>query len=83
MSGKIFIWLLATILLTTAPLAQAQQPGKVPRIGYLSASSLSNQATRIEAFRRGLRELGYMEGKNASVENLVGNIESDLIYHRE
>ena len=68
MNRTIFIWLLATILLTTAPLAQAQQPGKVPRIGYLSASSLSSQAARIEAFRQGLRELGYVEGKNIVIE---------------
>jgi hypothetical protein len=35
MSGKIFVWLLATVLLATAPPAEAQQPKKVPRIAYL------------------------------------------------
>jgi len=49
--------------------ATAQQPKKVPRIGYLSAgASLSAISARTEAFRRGLRELGYMEGKNIVIE---------------
>src|SRR5437867_4095832 len=46
---------------------QAQQQVKIPRIGYLSGTSLSN-AARTEAFRQGLRELGYVEGKNISIE---------------
>ncbi len=50
--------------LALAPLAaEAQQPTNVPRIGYLSGPSLSTLAARIEAFRQGLRELGYVEGK--------------------
>jgi len=48
--------------------AEAQQPTKVPRIGYLTASSLSAQSARIEAFRQGLRELAYVEGKNIVIE---------------
>jgi len=48
--------------------AQAQQPGKVPRIGFLVASNSSANSDRIAAFRDGLRELGYMEGKNIIVE---------------
>jgi putative ABC transport system substrate-binding protein len=56
------------ILLTTAPFSEAQQPTKVPRIGYLSGSSLSALASRIEAFKQGLRELGYVEGKNIVIE---------------
>ena len=50
------------------PLAQAQQPTKVPRIGYLAVNSLSDNAARIDAFRQGLRELGYVEGKNIIIE---------------
>ncbi len=46
----------------------AQQPTKIPRIGYLDAASLSVNAARIEAFRQGLRELGYVEGKNIVIE---------------
>ena len=64
MSGRIFVWLLATVLLTTAPRAHAQQPTKVPSIGYLTGESLSSNAARQEAFRQGLRELNYVEGKN-------------------
>ena len=48
--------------------AEAQQPTKVPRIGYLAGASLSANAARIEAFRQGLRELGYVEGKNIVIE---------------
>jgi putative ABC transport system substrate-binding protein len=49
--------------------AQAQQPTKVPRIGHLSAGgSLSPNRPRIEAFLQGLRELGYVEGKNIVIE---------------
>ena len=49
-------------------LSDAQQPTKVPRIGYLGGASPSAQSARIEAFRQGLRELGYVEGKNISIE---------------
>jgi putative ABC transport system substrate-binding protein len=47
--------------------AQAQ-PAKIPRIGYLSAASASFQSFRVEAFGQGLRELGYVEGKNIVIE---------------
>ena len=65
---KIFVSLLATVLLTAALPAEAQQPTKVPRIGYLSGNSASSESARIEAFRQGLRELGYVEGKNIVIE---------------
>ena len=48
--------------------AQAQQPTKVPRIGYLIGTSPTANAARIEAFRQGLRELGYVEGKTIIIE---------------
>jgi len=48
--------------------AQAQQPENIPRIGYLEAVSPSISAVRTEAFRQGLRELGYVEGKNIVTE---------------
>jgi putative ABC transport system substrate-binding protein len=47
---------------------EAQQPTKIPRIGYLAGSSLSALSARIEALRQGLRELGYVEGKNIVIE---------------
>ena len=48
--------------------AQAQQPTKLPRVGLLVGGSASSDVIRIEAFRDGLRELGYVEGKNIEVE---------------
>ena len=49
--------------------AKAQQPTKVLRIGFLSAVSPSTISARTEAFRQGLRELGYIEGKNIAIES--------------
>jgi putative ABC transport system substrate-binding protein len=56
-------------LLLAAPLAaEAQQPGKVYRIGVVFTSSLSTSAHLVEAFRQGLRELSWVEGKNIELE---------------
>jgi putative ABC transport system substrate-binding protein len=60
--------LIAIVVLAFGLIAEAQQAEKVPRIGYLSGSPPSSIAERIEAFRQGLRELGYMEGKNIVIE---------------
>jgi putative ABC transport system substrate-binding protein len=68
MNVRIVFWLLTTVLLITAPPAQAQQLTKVPRIGFLFGSSPSAQLARVEAFRRGLREAGYIEGQNIIIE---------------
>ena len=61
---------LAVLLaILAAPLVgEAQQTGKVPRIGFLAAVSHSANSARFEAFRQGLRELGYVEGKDVSIE---------------
>jgi putative tryptophan/tyrosine transport system substrate-binding protein len=59
---------LLTVLLLTVYPAEAQQPPKVARIGYLGLSVPSANVARIEAFRQGLRELGYFEGKNIVIE---------------
>ena len=48
--------------------ARAQQPKKVPRIGYLSARDPARESTRAEAIRLALRELGYIEGQNIATE---------------
>jgi ABC-type uncharacterized transport system substrate-binding protein len=48
--------------------AQAQQPKKVPRIGYLSSGEPASESTRSEPFRLALRELGYIEGQNIAIE---------------
>jgi putative ABC transport system substrate-binding protein len=69
MIRKIVVCLLLAVLLLTGSFAQAQQPKRVARIGYLSGTTLSANAARIEAFRQGLRELGYVEGKNIIIEH--------------
>jgi hypothetical protein len=48
--------------------AQAQQPQKVSRVGYLSAADPAFEAARSEAIRLALRELGYIEGQNIAIE---------------
>jgi putative ABC transport system substrate-binding protein len=69
MTKKILVWILLTFFVANVSVAQAQQPTKVPRIGYLrGASPSSGNLARTEAFRRGLRELGYVEGKNIVLE---------------
>src|SRR5437870_13859651 len=60
--------LVVALSLDLAYFAQAQQPTKIARIGYLTGDTPGGQAARIEAFRQGLRELGYFEGKNIVVE---------------
>ena len=67
--GKIIISLVAAAaVLSAMTLAEAQQPKKVPRIGFLSVGTASAMSTRVEAFRRGLREQGYIEGQDIVVE---------------
>jgi putative ABC transport system substrate-binding protein len=65
---RTFVSLLTSGLLAAPLAAGAQQPGKGTPIGYLSGPSLSANAARIEAFRRGLRDLSYVEGENIVIE---------------
>ena len=67
MKRKITVVALCAVLLALCSSAQAQQPTKVPQIGYLGSSSGAESA-RAEAFRQGLRELGYIVGKNIVIE---------------
>jgi len=55
-------------MMVVGAVVQAQQPSKIPRIGFLTVSSASALAARIDAFRQGLRELGKLEGKNIFIE---------------
>ena len=66
MKAKILAYALPLIL-ATIQLAEAQQTGKIPRIGLLYASAVGNSA-RTDAFRQGLREFGFVEGKNIVIE---------------
>ncbi len=68
MTRKITRRTFCSMLLALPFPARAQQPTKIPRIGYLAGASLSAIPARIEAFRQGLRELGYVEGKNIVIE---------------
>jgi putative tryptophan/tyrosine transport system substrate-binding protein len=68
MNRKIIICLLTTALLSTVPFVDAQQTKKVPKIGFLNAAFPSTSPARYEAFRQGLRDLGYVEGKNIVIE---------------
>jgi ABC-type uncharacterized transport system substrate-binding protein len=61
-------WLLAVWFFAFLSLAEAQQPAKIPRIGFLASGSPSAYASRTEAFRQGLRQLGYVEGKTIAIE---------------
>jgi putative ABC transport system substrate-binding protein len=65
---KFFCLFLVSLLMGAGGLAGAQQPKKVPRIGFLSGSPPSSIKARTEAFRQGLRDLGYVEGKNIVIE---------------
>ncbi|HWO90977.1 MAG TPA: ABC transporter substrate-binding protein [Methylomirabilota bacterium] len=64
---RVFLGTLASGLLA-APLVEAQQTGKVYRIGMLETTSPALNAANLDAFRRGLRELGYVEGQNFTIE---------------
>jgi len=68
MNRKIFCLPLCALLLALSFPVEAQQPTKIPRIGFLGGGSASANAGRIEAFRQGLRELSYLEGKNLVIE---------------
>jgi len=64
----LFLTLLSIVFPIDSQPLWAQQRAKIPRIGYLTASSHSAQSAPIEAFRQGLRDLGYVEGENILLE---------------
>jgi putative ABC transport system substrate-binding protein len=68
MSHKIVVLALCAMPLALCSSVAAQQPAKVPRIGYLTQASLSGVSARTDALRQGLRDLGYVEGKNIAIE---------------
>jgi len=78
---------LALLMLASVFPAEAQQPKKVSRIGVLSGGTASSNASRIEAFRQGLRDLGYVEGQNVTIEyrytegqdNRIPNLAAELV----
>src|SRR5215470_19944301 len=84
-----FYFFLIIAFLGGVAIAEAQQPKKVPRIGYLVSVSRSStrEVGQVEAFRQGLRELGYVEGQNIAieyryaegVEERLPNLAADLV----
>ena len=60
-------------------MAEAQQPKKIPRIGYLTSLDAATESTRAEAFRLALRELGYIDGQNIAIEYRYGEGKLDRL----
>jgi ABC-type uncharacterized transport system substrate-binding protein len=65
---RLFSFALSAMLSALSFPVEAQQPGKVPRIGFLGNSTATLEANLIAPFREGLRDLGYVEGKNIVIE---------------
>ena len=65
---RMFLWLSVVAALGGTAISDAQQLKKVARIGFLASSSSERVKSRLAAFQQGLRELGYVEGKNVIVE---------------
>jgi putative ABC transport system substrate-binding protein len=68
MRRNVFGLALSVTLFAFCATAEAQAPTKIPRVGFLTGAPLSSQVARNEAFRQGLRELGYVDGKNIVIE---------------
>jgi len=79
MNRKAVICLLTAALLFTVPFVEAQKPAKIPRIGYLEGGSPATSLSVLEAFRQGLRELGYVEGQNIVIEDRWGEGRNDRL----
>jgi putative ABC transport system substrate-binding protein len=68
MTKKIILLALCSLFLAPCSAVEAQQPKKVPRIGYLSSGNPTSESTRSEGIRLALRERGYIEGQNIAIE---------------
>jgi putative tryptophan/tyrosine transport system substrate-binding protein len=67
-SKSVFRIELCALLFALSFSAEAQQPGKIPRLGFLIATSPATEKSRLDSFLQGMRELGYLEGKNLVIE---------------
>jgi putative ABC transport system substrate-binding protein len=70
---------LATFLLTTVSIAGAQQTGKVARIGFLDGSTASGMAGLLDALRQELNKLGWIDGKNITIEYRFGDQKNERL----
>ena len=68
MIKSVLLWLLGAVLLTIGSVAEAQQPGKLLRIGFLDLSTAAGIEVLLHAFRQELLKLGWIEGKNVTIE---------------
>ena len=71
--------LVTVVLLAVGVMAEAQQPKKVPRMGYLSEVDRATDSARTEAIRLALRELGYIEGQNIAIEYRYADGKNDRL----
>jgi putative ABC transport system substrate-binding protein len=79
MNKKIISLALGAMLFSLGLLAEAQQRGKIPRIGYMSQQSQAAESTRLEGFHAGLRDLGYVEEKNIAIEYRFADDKGDRL----
>jgi putative ABC transport system substrate-binding protein len=75
--------LLIVFLISCLNLAEAQQPKKIPRIGYITLASASSNLPRREAFLEGLRGVGYVEGQNIKIDYRYADNRSDRVPHSQ
>jgi hypothetical protein len=82
MIRKIFVWILTSMQLVIIPLADAQQTQRITRIGFLqrrAAPTPANPDPLAEAFLQGLREIGYVDGKNIKLEHRYADGQTDRL----
>jgi putative ABC transport system substrate-binding protein len=80
MRKRIIGFVLGAIFFALCSPAETQQPGKIPRIGYVSGTgNTDNPGPNIESFRQGLRDRGYVEGKNILVEYRYAEGKNELL----
>jgi putative tryptophan/tyrosine transport system substrate-binding protein len=79
MKKRFTLWLLATLFLANVSLADAQQPGKIFRIGLLDPSDARSSAVRLEAFCQEIRKLGWIEGRNFTIESRFSEEKTDRL----
>src|SRR5262245_15843238 len=79
MRKKITVFTFCAVLFALCVVAKAQQPGKVFRIGFLDNSTASGMAVLVDAFRQELSKLGWIEGKNITIEYRYGEGKQDRL----
>src|SRR5713226_2470278 len=79
MKQKIPVFTLCALLFALCFPAEAQQPGKIFRIGFLDSSTASGMAGLVEAFRQELSKLGWIEGKNIAIEYRFGEQQNERL----